>query len=82
MIVFENGRGGVQSDHTPMDAMVNVAMSHFIDLGLTDNLGHVARSCPLLPALARSCPLLPALARSSPLLPALMLAEHGPRAEF
>lgn len=37
MIVFENGRGGVNSDHTPMDAMVNVAMSHFIDLGVTDN---------------------------------------------
>lgn len=37
VIVFENGRGGVNSDHTPMDAMVNVAMSHFIDLGVTDN---------------------------------------------
>ena len=28
--MFENGRGGVNSDHTPFDAMVNVVMSHFI----------------------------------------------------
>ena len=28
--MFENGHGGVNSDHTPFDAMVNVVMSHFI----------------------------------------------------
>ena len=28
--MFENGQGGVNSDHTPFDAMVNVVMSHFI----------------------------------------------------
>ena len=30
VIMFENGQGGVNSDHTPFDAMVNVVMSHFI----------------------------------------------------
>ena len=30
VIMFENGHGGVNSDHTPFDAMVNVVMSHFI----------------------------------------------------
>ena len=34
--MFENCRAGVNSDHTPMDAMVNVVMSHFIDLGIND----------------------------------------------
>ena len=28
--MFENGHGGVNSDHSPFDAMVNVVMSHFI----------------------------------------------------
>ena len=33
VIMFDNGKGGVNSDHTPIDAMVNVVTSHFIDLG-------------------------------------------------
>ena len=39
VIEFENGGGGVNADHTPIDAMVNVVMSHFINLGLNDTNG-------------------------------------------
>ena len=37
--MFDNGTGGVNSDHTPFDAMVNVVTSHFIDLGILDTNG-------------------------------------------
>ena len=37
--MFDNGVGGINSDHTPFDAMVNVAISLFIDLGVTDTNG-------------------------------------------
>ena len=36
VIVFDNGRGGINSDHSPMDAMVTVALSFFSDLGISD----------------------------------------------
>ena len=39
IIMFDNGVGGINSDHTPFDAMVNVAISLFIDLGVTDTHG-------------------------------------------
>jgi hypothetical protein len=48
VIVFENGRGGVNSDHTPMDAMVNVVMSHFIDLGVVDCAGVWRQDSPIM----------------------------------
>ncbi len=36
VIQFSNGHGGVNCDHTPIDAMVTVVMSYFIHLGITD----------------------------------------------
>ena len=41
--MFENGQGGVNSDHTPFDAMVNVVMSHFIG-NFTNGLLEVLQS--------------------------------------
>lgn len=43
VIVFENGRGGVNSDHSPMDAMVNVVMSHWIDLGVSETFKEASK---------------------------------------
>ena len=39
VVQFSNGHGGVNCDHSPIDAMVTVAMSYFIHLGVTDMKG-------------------------------------------
>ncbi len=36
VIQYSNGHGGVNCDHSPIDAMVTVVMSYFIHLGVTD----------------------------------------------
>ena len=36
VVQFSNGHGGVNCDHSPIDAMVTVVMSYFIHLGATD----------------------------------------------
>ena len=36
LISFSNGHGGINSDHSPFDAMVNVVLSGWVQAGLED----------------------------------------------